>query len=167
MALATCNAEGQPSVRIVLLKGVEDGRFTFFTSYESRKAAELEANPRAALNFSWLELERQVNVIGEVTRSSREASEAYFKMRPRGNQLGAWASHQSAVIGDRGELERNLAEFDAKYPGDTVPLPPFWGGYVLTPIEVEIWQGRSNRLHDRFRYSRQSGGKWRIERLSP
>ncbi len=167
MALATCNAAGQPSVRIILLKSLEEDGFTFFTNYESRKAAELEANPHGALNFAWLELERQVNVTGTVKKLSREKSEAYFKTRPRGNQLGAWASRQSAVIPDRATLEARMAEFDGKYQGGTVPTPPFWGGYVLAPLEIEFWQGRPNRLHDRFRYTRQADSRWKIDRLAP
>jgi pyridoxamine 5'-phosphate oxidase len=167
MVLATVNAGGQPSIRIVLLKGVDERGFTFFTSYRSRKALEFEANPRAALNFPWIDLERQVNVIGSVTKVSAQESEAYFNSRPRGNRLGAWASHQSEVILDRSVLEKRMQELESKYAGGDVPLPPDWGGYRLKPSELEFWQGRPNRLHDRFRYLLQSDHSWRIDRLSP
>jgi pyridoxamine 5'-phosphate oxidase len=166
MVLATANTQGQPSIRIVLLKGIDERGFTFFTNYHSRKAVELEANWRAALNFPWIELERQVNVLGEVTRISPEESEAYFRSRPRGNQLGAWASNQSEVIADRPVLEKRMSELEAKYSGSAIPMPPHWGGFKLNPSEIEFWQGRPNRLHDRFRYLRQAG-KWVVERLSP
>jgi pyridoxamine 5'-phosphate oxidase len=167
MSLATVNAQGQPSIRIVLLKGVDERGFTFFTNYESRKAIELEANPRAALNFPWIDLERQVNVIGTVAKISAAESEAYFKARPRGNRLGAWASRQSEVITDRSVLEKRMAELEAKYRDDNIPMPPNWGGYRLNPSEIEFWQGRPNRLHDRFRYVRQRNGVWKLDRLSP
>jgi pyridoxamine 5'-phosphate oxidase len=167
MVLATVGSQGQPSVRIVLLKGVDDRGFTFFTSYESRKALELASNPRAALNFPWVDLERQVNVIGSVTRVSGPESEAYFKSRPRGSRLGAWASSQSQVVTNRSVLEKRMQELESKYPGDDIPLPPYWGGYRLNPVEIEFWQGRPNRLHDRFRYLKQGDGRWQIDRLSP
>lgn len=165
MTLATVDANGQPSSRIVLLKGVEPNGFSFYTSYLGRKARELDSNPRAALTFFWCQLERQVCVRGSCERVSREQAERYFKSRPVGGQLGAWASRQDEVIPDREYLEGRLAEVTAKYDQD-VPLPPFWGGYLLTPVSVEFWQGRPNRLHDRFLYARQATG-WRIDRLSP
>ena len=167
MVLATASAAGQPSLRIVLLKGIDERGFTFFTNYRSRKGIELESNVHAALNFPWIELERQVNVIGTVMRVSSEESLAYFNSRPRGNRLGAWASHQSEVIADRSVLEKRMQELESKYLGDDVPLPPDWGGYRLRPSEIEFWQGRPNRLHDRFRYSFQPDQNWRIDRLAP
>lgn len=166
MALATVSAQGQPSVRIVLLKGVDERGFTFFTNYRSRKARDLAANPRAALNFPWIELERQVSVVGSVTMVGREESEAYFRSRPRGSQLGAWASEQSEVIADRSLLEKRMADLDAKYRNVIIPTPEHWGGYRLFPVEVEFWQGRPNRLHDRLRYSREAH-HWKIDRLAP
>jgi len=166
MTLATVGKSGRPSARIVLLKGVDERGLIFYTNYESRKARELAENPQGALVFYWAELERQVRVTGVVSSISREESEAYFKTRPRGHQLGAWVSTQSDVIASRGVLEERLELFEQKYP-DTVPLPPFWGGYILSPTEIEFWQGRQNRLHDRFRYTKQANGNWLIERLAP
>jgi pyridoxamine 5'-phosphate oxidase len=151
----------------VLLKGVEERGFSFFTNYASRKGHELAANPRASLTFPWLALERQVCIIGSVSQLSRSEAEAYFKTRPRGSRLGAWASTQSQVIPGRAFLETRLAQLEARYPGDDIPLPPTWGGYVLTPHEIEFWQGRPNRLHDRLRYQRQANRTWKIERLAP
>ncbi len=167
MVLATVSAGGEPSIRIVLLKGVDERGFTFFTNYRSRKAIELQANPHGALNFPWIDLERQVNVIGNVTKVPAQESEAYFKSRPRGNRLGAWASRQSEVIVDRSVLEKRMQEVEAKYAGGDIPLPSDWGGYRLKPLEIEFWQGRPNRLHDRFRYLLQADNSWRIDRLSP
>ena len=141
--------------------------FTFFTNYESRKGAELAANPQAALVFFWVQLERQVRVEGRVERLSAEESDAYFASRPEGSQLGAWASQQSAVLTDRGPLEARYEELRAQYEGQEIPRPPFWGGYRVVPETVEFWQGRVNRLHDRLRYRRQDDGPWVIERLSP
>src|SRR5436309_782878 len=145
MVLATVDASGQPSSRVVLLKRVDPRGFAFFTNYGSRKARELEANPKAALTFPWTELERQVCLAGSVRKLSREESEAYFKIRPRASRLGAWASHQSQVIGSREVLEARIRELEARYPGDEIPLPPHWGGYVLAPVEIEFWQGRPGR----------------------
>jgi len=167
MVLATADAAGKPSTRVVLLKGFDERGFVFFTNYESRKARELAANRHAALNFFWAELERQVCVTGSVTQVPREEAEAYFKTRPRGSRLGAWASKQSETVPSREVLEARLQELEKKYPGEEIPLPPFWGGYVLAPGEIDFWQGRPNRLHDRFRYSKQSDGRWLVERLSP
>ncbi len=167
MVLATADAAGKPSTRVVLLKGFDERGFVFFTSYESRKARELAVNRHAALNFFWVELERQICVTGSVTQVPRAEAEAYFKTRPRGSRLGAWASKQSDTVASREVLEARLQELEKKYPGEEIPLPPFWGGYVLPPREIDFWQGRPNRLHDRFRYSKQSDGRWLVERLYP
>jgi pyridoxamine 5'-phosphate oxidase len=167
MVLATVSREGQPSTRVVLLKGVDERGFSFFTNYRSRKAIDLEGNAKAALNFAWLELERQVNVLGQVTKLSRDEAEAYFRVRPRGSRLGSLASNQSAVIASREVLEDRMRELEGRYPGEAIPMPEEWGGFCLQPSEIEFWQGRPNRLHDRFRYSRRDGGEWRIERLAP
>ena len=166
MTLATADAAGRPSARIVLLKGIDARGLVFFTDYRSRKARELAANPRAALAFLWKELERQVRVTGAIELVTPEESASYFRTRPRGSRLGAWASVQSAELPDRAMLEHEVARIDKQYPGDDIPLPPHWGGYRLLPDEFEFWQGRENRLHDRFRYSR-AGERWRIDRLSP
>jgi pyridoxamine 5'-phosphate oxidase len=166
MTLATVDSAGHPSTRTVLLKGVDERGFIFFTNYASRKGTELAANPNAALTFYWPEFERQVCIAGRVEKVSREESEAYFKSRPHGSQIGAWASRQSAVVASRAELEEAWAEMEKKHPTD-VPLPPIWGGYVLQPDRIEFWQGRPSRLHDRLCYQRQPDGSWKIERLSP
>lgn len=167
MVLATVDAAGQPSSRVVLLKHVDERGFSFFTNYDSHKGRSLAANPRAALTFPWLGLERQVNIEGTVSRLSRQESETYFNERPRGSRLGAWASRQSEVISGRDVLEARLAELEALHPGDAIPLPPNWGGFVLAPHSIEFWQGRPNRLHDRLRYRRGESADWQIERLSP
>jgi pyridoxamine 5'-phosphate oxidase len=151
----------------VLLKSVGSDGFTFFTNYESRKGRELRENPRASATFPWLGLERQVIINGVVSKVSREISEDYFKLRPRGSRLGAWVSTQSKVIPSRKFLEERLTELESRYPGEEIPLPPYWGGYSLAPKEIEFWQGRPNRLHDRLRYTRQRDKFWKIERLSP
>ncbi len=166
MTLATTDKNGRPSSRMVLLKGLDERGFVFYTSYESRKARELQENSNAAIVFYWAELERQARVTGAANRIPRAESEAYFKTRPRGHQLGAWVSTQSEVIARRAVLEDRLKQFEQKYP-NAVPLPPYWGGYVLAPVEIEFWQGRPNRLHDRFRYTKQADGNWLIERLAP
>jgi pyridoxamine 5'-phosphate oxidase len=167
MTLATAGADGAPSARMVLLRGVDQRGFVFYTNYESRKAAELAANPRAALVFWWGELQRQVRVEGPVERTSQEESAAYFRSRPPGSRLSAWASPQSRVIPGRAVLDERVAELAARHPDGDVPLPPFWGGYRLVPEVVELWQQRPNRLHDRLRYTRTPDGGWRIERLAP
>jgi pyridoxamine 5'-phosphate oxidase len=166
MALATVDQGGRPSTRTVLLKGVDERGFVFYTNHESRKGRELEKNPNAALTFYWADLERQVCVGGNVSKISREETEIYFKSRPRGSQLAAWASNQFDVVADRVVLEKKWNEMAAKFPGD-VPLPPNWGGFVLKPDWIEFWQGRPSRLHDRFRYTRQPDGSWKLERIAP
>jgi pyridoxamine 5'-phosphate oxidase len=165
--LATADKEGRPSARIVLLKGVDERGFVFFTNYDSRKGRELAGNPNASLVFYWPDQERQVCIAGTATKVPRAESEAYFKSRPRGSRLAAWASHQSEVIPHREALEKEWRELQAKYPGEEVPTPPNWGGFVLSPSRIEFWQGRPSRLHDRFRYLKQPDGSWLIERLSP
>jgi pyridoxamine 5'-phosphate oxidase len=166
MALATSTPDGVPSARMMLLKGFGDDGFAFYTNYESRKGTELLENPRAAIVMHWPILERQVRVEGMVEKLPLEESEAYFETRPRGSQLGAWASQQSAELESRREMERRYREHEAKFaPGD-VPLPPFWGGFRLVPQHIEFWQGRLNRLHDRLRYTREGDG-WTVTRLYP
>ena len=167
MTLATCDKQGRPSARVVLLKGVDPRGFIFFTNYDSRKGHELTENPEAALTFYWPELERQVCLAGQVTRLGREESEAYFISRPRGSRIAAWASKQSEVLRDRAELEEKWAQLEKQYPGEQVPIPPYWGGYVLAPDRIEFWQGRANRMHDRFCYTKRTDTSWHIERLSP
>lgn len=166
MTLATADREGRPSARVVLLKGVDERGFVFYTNYESRKARELAENPRAALVFYWAVLDRQVRIEGRVERTTREESEAYFASRPLGSRLGAWASPQSRVIADRQDLERRVLEAEARF-GEAVPLPDTWGGFRLRHEAVEFWQGRLSRLHDRLCYIRLPEGGWRIERLAP
>jgi len=167
MTLATADKEGRPSARVVLLKGVDERGFIFYTNYESRKAQELADNPQAALVFYWSDQERQVSIAGEVSKLPPAESDAYWKSRPRGSNLGALASKQSAVVRDRAALEERWKQMEAQYPGDDIPRPALWGGYLLRPMRIEFWQGRANRLHDRFRYTRQADKTWLIERLSP
>jgi pyridoxamine 5'-phosphate oxidase len=167
MMLATATRDGIPSARMVLLKGFDDRGFSFFTNYGSHKARELDENPRAALVVYWPELRHQVRVTGRVERLPQDESEAYFRTRPLGSRLAAWASRQSRVIRNREVLEGEYRRLEAEYAGREVPLPPFWGGFRVVPDSVELWMGRPNRLHDRLRYSRRPDGSWTIERLSP
>ena len=168
MVVATATPDGAPSARMMLLKGFDADGFVFYTNYSSRKAAELAANPQAALLFHWNILQRQVRIEGTVARISEAESKAYFRTRPRASRLSAWASRQSAELASRAELEESFARFKAKLSGEEIPLPPFWGGYRLTPERIEFWQGRLDRLHDRLLYSREGeGDNWSIVRLSP
>jgi pyridoxamine 5'-phosphate oxidase len=165
--LATAGKDGLPSARVVLLKGVDHRGFIFFTNYESRKGRDLADNPHAALVFYWPDQERQVCIAGDITKVSRAESKAYFKTRPRGSRLAAWASYQSTPVESRSRLEDRLKEVAAKFPNHEIPTPPYWGGYVLSPTRIEFWQGRPGRLHDRFCYSRVPGKGWTLERLCP
>ena len=166
MTLATADAQGRPSARVVLLKGYDASGFVFFTNYASRKGEELGTNPHAALLFFWIELERQIRIEGTVDKVSADESDAYYRTRPLESRLGAWASPQSRVLPHREELEARLAQAVARY-GEDPPRPPHWGGYRLAPQTVEFWQGRESRLHDRLRYSADDAGRWRLERLAP
>lgn len=167
MTLATADKNGQPKARIVLLKEFTDEGFVFFTNYTSHKAQELAGNPNAALVFAWIELFRQVRIEGSVEKISTEDSEAYFHSRPRGSQIGAWASPQSSVIASREVIEENQKMIEEKYAGqEFLPLPPFWGGYLVRPTAIEFWQGRPNRLHDRILFTK-SGNTWKRDRLAP
>lgn len=167
MTLATTSREGVPSARMVLLKGVDERGFVFYTNYESQKGRELAENPAAALVFYWPELSRQVRVVGRASTLSRQESEQYFHRRPRGSQIAAWVSPQSTVIPNRAVLEERFRQLEVAYQGREIPLPPHWGGYRVFPEIVEFWQGRPNRLHDRFRYTRLADNTWQIERLAP
>lgn len=166
MTLATAGSDAAPSVRIVLLKGFDKEGFRFYTNYESSKGRELAENPKAALCFYWAPLERQVRIRGTVEKLSRAESEQYFDQRPRSSQLGAWASRQSTPIGSREQLVDRYKKLDAQFDNQSVPIPDFWGGYLLHPTEIEFWQGRPSRLHDRFLYAK-SEENWKISRLSP
>lgn len=166
MTLATASADGAPSARMVLLKGFDERGFEFYTNLGSRKADELTANPRAALCFHWGVLQRQVRIEGDVTQLSRKASATYFRTRPRGSQVGAWASRQSQPLEDREMLARRVREIEKRFEGGEVPLPDFWGGYMLEPRRIEFWQGRADRLHDRLLFQREGGG-WSSRRLHP
>lgn len=166
MTLATTTRDGEPSARIVLLKGFDELGFVFFTNYDSAKGRDLAENPRAALLLFWAALERQVRITGRVTKTSAQESETYFHSRPFDSQIGAWASEQSRTVADRKLLEAKYDELAATYADGAVPLPPFWGGYRVAPETIEFWQGRKSRLHDRLRYTRAAGG-WTRSRLAP
>ncbi|MEK7729277.1 MAG: pyridoxamine 5'-phosphate oxidase [candidate division KSB1 bacterium] len=167
MTLASATREGKPSARIVLLKGVDASGFSFFTNYDSRKGRELVQNPHASLVFWWNELERQVRVEGRIEQVSAQESNDYFRVRPRGSQIGAWASAQSAVLASREVLEQSVNAVEERFGEGEVPRPPHWGGFRLLPHTIEFWQGRRNRLHDRIRYRLQNDGAWLLERLAP
>ena len=167
MIVATASADGRPSARTVLLKEYDERGFTFFTNYESRKGSELAANPYASLVFPWFPMQRQVIVAGAVERVTRAETEEYFAARPRGSQLGAWASPQSRVLADRAAVEAGLTAAVERFGDGPVPAPPHWGGLRVRPETVEFWQGRSNRLHDRLRFRRTDDGSWLVERLAP
>lgn len=166
MTLATASASGEPSARIVLLKGFDESGFRFYTNYKSRKGRELTENPHASLCFYWAALERQVRIEGTVEKMSREDSAEYFSKRPRLSQLGAWASSQSKRVQSRETLDKNFEEMKARFEGEEIPLPDFWGGFELAPHYIEFWQGRPSRLHDRIVYEKEDGD-WKIKRLSP
>ncbi|RUR75141.1 pyridoxamine 5'-phosphate oxidase [Chlorogloeopsis fritschii PCC 9212] len=167
MAVATATPDGKPSARMVLLKDFDERGFVFFTNYNSQKGQELAENPQAALVFWWAELERQVRIAGYVEKVSEQESDEYFQSRPFNSRLGAWASHQSEVIASREELEQRLQALQAKYENQDIPRPPYWGGLRVIPTEIEFWQGRPSRLHDRLLYTRLNEHSWKIERLSP
>lgn len=168
VVLATADEMGNASARTVLLRGLDASGFTFFTSYDSRKGHDLDVHPYGTILASWVPLLRQINVRGAIAKVDRSESEAYFAGRPRGSQLAAWASHQSSELADRAELELRFSEAEQRFVGQDVPCPAYWGGYRLVPASIELWQGRSNRMHDRLRYERDDpAGAWRIVRLSP
>ena len=166
MMLATSSHEGEVSVRAVLLKSFDERGFVFFTNYNSRKSAQMHDNPRAALAFWWPPLERQVRIEGAVVRTTEEESDEYFATRPRGSQLGAWTSAQSEILASREQFDEEYAATEARFEGQPVPRPPFWGGFLIDPSRIEFWYGRTDRLHDRILYVRE-GAYWRVERLYP
>lgn len=165
--LATCNKEKQPSLRTVLLKSYDEQGFVFYTNYASKKAQEIADNPQVSLLFHWTVLQRQIRIEGRVEKITQKESETYFHSRGRGSQIGAWASKQSAVLSSRSKLENKVKTFTAKFKGQSVPLPPFWGGYRVIPHKMEFWQGKADRLHDRFEFNKQADGSWQVQRLNP
>jgi pyridoxamine 5'-phosphate oxidase len=167
MTLATCNAAGQPSARVVLLKGVSENGFVFFTNYDSRKAHEIAENSSVALVFFWKELERQIRVEGKVKKTSAKESDEYFSVRPRESQLGAWSSPQSSVIESADLLQENMKKYYDQFHDQDVPRPEFWGGYIVEPNLIEFWQGKPGRLHDRLQYTLSGDKKWVLQRLAP
>lgn len=167
MTLATASPDGLPSARIVLLKGFTEHGFIFFTNYESYKGKQLAENPKACLVFLWKELERQVRITGLVVKISNKESDEYFNSRPESSQIGAWASPQSQVIANRQWIDEKFNELVIKLEGTKIERPPYWGGYLVKPVEIEFWQGRPSRLHDRIQYSLEDNGAWKIERLAP
>ncbi len=167
MTLATVSADGKPHARIVLLKGIEDGGFTFFTNYSSAKGHQIETNDKVAILFFWKELERQVRIEGTIQKLPEAESDIYFNSRPEGSRLGAWASPQSQVITDRNIIEQNYATYEAKFAGGAIPRPAHWGGYNVMPEQIEFWQGRSNRMHDRILFTIDETGEWNKSRLAP
>jgi pyridoxamine 5'-phosphate oxidase len=166
MTLATASKEGIPAARIVLLKGYDERSFVFFTNYQSHKGEELLANPHAALVFFWKELERQIRIVGRVEKVAEKESDDYFHSRPVGSRIGAWASPQSSVIAGREVIEENASKYTTEFEGKDIPRPAHWGGYRVVPTQIEFWQGRRSRLHDRFLYTKQ-GQDWQIQRLAP
>jgi len=167
MVLSTVDDRGQPNSRVVLLKGIEEGKFIFYTNYEGRKGKQIAQNHRVAINFFWQPLERQVNIIGTAEKVASEVSDHYFHSRPRKSQIGAWASSQSEPLANRNHLKKKFIRHALRYFGREVPRPPHWGGYGVKPSRIEFWQGRPSRLHDRMQYSLDQTGVWKIERLSP
>lgn len=167
MTLATASAQGKPSARVVLLKGFNESGFIFFTNYHSQKASEIEENPRVSLVFFWKELERQVRIDGTIKKITAEDSDEYFYSRPVESRIGAWASPQSKVIASRKVIEENVLELEKSFAGKTIDRPPHWGGYIVKPVVIEFWQGRSSRLHDRLQYNLNEMGQWEIKRLAP
>lgn len=167
MCLSTVDSGGQPSSRMVLLKGISEGKLYFYTNYNSQKSRELEANSKCAITIYWAPLERQINILGKVTKADSKTSDSYFHTRPWKSQVGAWASPQSEPIASRNVIMLNFAKYSAKYLGQKVPRPPHWGGFAIIPDVFNFWQGRPNRLHDRIKYTLQSPGDWKIERIAP
>ena len=167
MTLATVKSDGTPSARIVLLKGFDDRGFVFYTNYNSNKGKELDVSKKACLVFFWKELERQVRITGSVERVSEKESDEYFNSRPEGSKIGAWSSPQSLPIYNREIIEENVAKFEQQFNNEPIPRPPHWGGYIVNPTQIEFWQGRPSRLHDRILYSLQEDKSWKIERLAP